>query len=107
MVHHLSTGGVLVTYGQLDPEPIQYQAWLQLSKDITTTSYWYSRNTIKDPKLKVKTLAEVVDYYGNGTLEAVPFEGIEVKVGTSDFQEIFTKAIENSSKDKQVVLYKW
>lgn len=108
LIDHLSTDGYLVSYGQMTTDPIQYTSALQLYKNLTTKAYWLTRNTYEDPESKTRTIDSLVELYESGDLQPVSYSQVEYKLGdsSSDYLKRFLNAIENSSSDKNVVIYK-
>lgn len=107
LVASLSHGGIMATYGNSSNLPMTYSASDQLFKDLTTVSYWLTRNTRADPQSKVDTVEEVVKLFKKGALKEVPFKTVEFKTrGNGDLAKVLLAAIEASSGDKQVIVYK-
>lgn len=108
LIQSLGQNSFLVSYGQMDPAPIQYTSGLQLFKNLTTVSYWISRNTQIDPPSKVKTIDEVLQFYESGAIKNVEFSKnvYDLSSQSSDkFLEAFHNAIKNSSSGKQVIIF--
>jgi trans-2-enoyl-CoA reductase len=108
LVQHLSQDGFLVSYGQMDPEPISYLTSLQLFKNLTTAAYWLTKNTKENPQSKVDTVNSILELYEQGKIKNVDFTKVEYKLSddVNNFFDAYKLAIANSSKHKQVVVYK-
>lgn len=107
LVQHLSQDGYLVSYGQMDPEPIAYLTSLQLFKNLTTAAYWLTKNTKENPQSKVDTVNSILELYEQGKIKNIDFTKVEYNLGddASHFFDAYKLAIANSSKHKQVVIY--
>lgn len=102
LVESLSLNGFLVTYGSSGGHnTIEYSLTTQLFKNITTASYWLTRNTKADPQSKVITIEKVIQYYNEGHLKPVQYE--ENKVESENLKEVYLKAIKKDGK--QIIIY--
>lgn len=101
LVSSLSNEGTLVSYGLAGPDPtISYNGGIQLFKDITTKSYWLTRNTRKNPQSKIDSLKEVIRLYKTGALKNVDFNKVKY---SGNAKTAVLQAI--NGPGKQVIIY--
>ena len=81
---------------------------LQLFKNLTTAAYWLTKNTKENPQSKVDTVNSILELYEQGKIKNVDFTKVEYKLSddVNNFFDAYKLAIANSSKHKQVVVYK-
>lgn len=102
LVESLTFNGFLVTYGTSGGHTtVEYSLTTQLFKNITTVSYWLTRNTKNDPQSKITTIDKVLEYYNKGQIQPVKYE--ENEAGSDDLKGVYLKAIEKDGK--QIIVY--
>ncbi|RLV89826.1 putative trans-2-enoyl-CoA reductase 1 mitochondrial [Spathaspora sp. JA1] len=102
LVKSLSIDGTLVTYGVVGSPDIVYDGRIQLFKNITTTAYWLTSNTKRNPNSKIETINKLIELYQQKKIKDVDF-GKVIYSKNEDLKKVILEAI---SKDgKQVVIY--
>ncbi|EGW32681.1 uncharacterized protein SPAPADRAFT_61753 [Spathaspora passalidarum NRRL Y-27907] len=105
LVKSLSVNGFLVTYGIVAGTDIVYDGRIQLFKNITTTAYWLTANTKRNPQSKVETIGKLVELYKQNKIKDVPFDKV-VYSRNDDLKLAVLQAIAKTKGGKQVIVYK-
>lgn len=105
LVKSLSKNGTLVSFGVVGGTKIEYDARLQLFKNLSTRSFWLTANTYANPDLKKDTVEKLVEIYKTGKISDVPYNKVSYKAG-QDLAKLVVDAIAESKKSgKQVIFY--
>ncbi|CAK9436180.1 uncharacterized protein LODBEIA_P07380 [Lodderomyces beijingensis] len=106
LVRSLSRDGTLVTYGVVGGTKIEYDARLQLFKNLSTRSFWLTANTYGNPEFKRETVNKLVELYQRGEIVDVPYTKVEYKGGEQDLAKLVVDTIAQSKKSgKHVIFY--
>lgn len=102
----LGQDGVMVTYGGMSRQPVILPTALHIFKNVTSTGFWLTANTKRDPEAKVGSINYVADLYALKQLVEAPFG--ETAVGgelPQDLLAAFHAAIALSKTGKQGVVF--
>lgn len=108
LARKLGNDATMLSYGAMSMKPVSLPTGLFIFKNLTAKGFWITGNIKRHPETRLETINAVIKLMEDGDLVDSKYNETSLdpnEVSDEEFLQSFLKAIENSKKGKQLVVF--